>query len=87
MSILDNFMSRVVDLDEKEKEEVILFLAAAHVNSSPDFLKHISEKVRRIIMPFLFDSLAEKKKKSEGGEKVERVRTGKESEKDQGCRA
>ena len=53
MSIIDKFMSKVVDLDEKEKEETILFLAEALVNDNFEFLKSISPKVQNIVLPFL----------------------------------
>lgn len=53
MSIIDKFMSEVIDLDEKEKEETILFLAEALINDNFGFLKHISPKVQNIVMPFL----------------------------------
>jgi len=53
VSIIDKFMSQVVDLDEKEKEETILFLAEALVNDNYEFLKSISPKVQNIVLPFL----------------------------------
>ena len=53
MSIIDNFMSQVIDLNEKEKEETILFLAEALVSENYDFLKSISPKVQNTVLPFL----------------------------------
>lgn len=53
MSIIDNFMSTVIDLNEKEKEETILFLAEALINDNYEFLKQISAKVQDIVLPFL----------------------------------
>lgn len=53
MGIIDNFMSQVIDLDEKEKEEVILFLAEALLNDNYKFLKLISPKIQNIVLPFL----------------------------------
>ena len=67
MSIIDKFMSRVVDLDEKEKEETILFLAEALVNDNYEFLKSISPKVQNIVLPFLTSVAI--KSNMEGGEK------------------
>ena len=55
MSIIDDFMSKVIDFDEKEKEETILFLAEALVNDNFEFLKSISPKVQNIVLPFLTD--------------------------------
>ena len=52
-TIIDKFMSKVVDLDEKEKEETILFLAEALVNDNYEFLKSMSPKVQNIVLPFL----------------------------------
>ena len=70
MGLIDNFMSKVIDLDEKEKEETILFLAESLINDNFGFLKHISPKVQNIILPFL-TSIAVKgnKEKMKGGEK------------------
>ena len=53
MTIIDNLMSQVIDFNEKEKEETILFLAEALVNDNFEFLKHISPKVQNIVLPFL----------------------------------
>lgn len=53
MSIIDDFMSKVVDLNEKEKEETILFLAEALIDHNYEFLKLISPKVQNIVLPFL----------------------------------
>ena len=64
MSLVDDFLSQVVDLTEKEKEETILFLAEALINNNYEFLKHISPKVQNIVIPFL-TNIAIK----EGGEK------------------
>ena len=76
MSVIDKFMSQVVDLDEKEKEETILFLAEALVNDNFEFLKSISPKVQNIVLPFLTElSIKSIKKTAEflnimkGGEK------------------
>ena len=55
MSTIDNFMSKVINLDEKEKEETILFLAEALINDNYEFLKSISPKVQNIVLPFLTD--------------------------------
>lgn len=80
MSIIDNFMSRVVDLDEKEKEETVLFLAEALANDNFEFLKSISPKVQNIVLPFLSDLAVkanEKMIKERGGEKDGSIGTGK----------
>lgn len=53
MSVIDDFMSKVIDLDEKEKEETILFLSEALIGDNQEFLKHISKKVYWIVLPFL----------------------------------
>lgn len=53
MGLIDDFMSKVIDLDEKEKEETILFLAESLINDNFGFLKHISPKVQNIVLPFL----------------------------------
>ena len=55
MSTLDDFMAQVIDLDEKEKDETILFLAEALINDNYEFLKQISPKVQNIVLPFLID--------------------------------
>jgi len=84
VSIIDNFMSKVIDLDEREKEEVILFLAEALL--CPRDIKHllnVSNKVHLIMLPFLLDVAMDVLKKK-GGEKVG---TGKRFENNQGCRA
>ena len=83
MSIIDNFMSQVVDLDEKEKEETILFLASALQCGDPHVVKNISRKVTMLVMPFLLNVLLKglARKEKEGGEKVESVGIGKESKK------
>jgi len=68
--IIDDFMSQVVDLDEKGKEEVILFLAEALVNDNYEFLKHISPKVQNIVLPFLTSvAIKGNEEKMKGGEK------------------
>lgn len=88
MSRIDDFMSQIIDLDEKEKEEAILFLATALVCGDPATIKNISMKVTSIVMPFLIDVLLYKIKKFEndkGGEKVGTNIRGK-SKKDQGLR-
>jgi len=53
VSLTDDFMSKVINLDEKEKEETILFLAEALINDNYEFLKLISPKVQNIVLPFL----------------------------------
>ena len=72
--LVDDFMSTVKELNEKEKEETILFLAEALINDNYEFLKKISPKVQDIVLPFLtavnFKSLkdtAESLKILEGG--------------------
>jgi len=76
MSIIDNFMSQVIDLNETEKEETILFLAKALVcDKDNDFVRKVSKKVMLIVLPFLIDAATNMIKK--GGEKVE---VGRESE-------
>ena len=82
MSIVDNFMSQVIDLNETEKEQTILFLAEALVNDNFEFLKHISPKVQNIVMPFLTSiairgNLVRRKIIKKGGEKVGSIGTGK----------
>ena len=69
MSVIDKFMSKVIDLDEKEKEETILFLAEALVNDNFEFLKSISPKVQNIVLPFLTGVAI--RGNMGGGEKVE----------------
>lgn len=66
MSIVDDFMSQVIGLTEKEKEETILFLAEALINDNYEFLKLISPKVQNIVPPFLISINIKK-----GGEKIE----------------
>jgi len=76
MSMIDDFMSKVIDLDEKEKEETILFLAnALPCGKAIDFIGGISHKVMFIVLPFLTDIAIEsiKNKEMKGGEKVESV--------------
>ena len=68
MSIIDKFMSKVIDLDEKEKEETILFLAESLINDNYEFLKSISPKVQNIVLPFLTGVAIESD--MEGGEKI-----------------
>ena len=81
MSILDDFMSQVIDLDEKEKEETILFLAKALLcEKDNEFIKKVSPKVLLVILPFLAD-VAINIIKKKGGEKVENIGAGKESKK------
>ena len=72
MSVIDNFMSKVIDLDEKGKEEVILFLAEALINDNYDFLKSISPKVQNIVLPFLTSVAIKgnKERVKKGGEKI-----------------
>ena len=76
-------MSKVIDLDEKEKEETILFLATALQCGDPHIVKNISRKVTILVMPFLVDVLLKtlKRKEKEGGEKVGSIGLGKVSKK------
>jgi len=53
VSIVDDFMSEVIDFNETEKEETILFLAEALVCNNYEFLKKISPKVQNTVLPFL----------------------------------
>ena len=72
MSIVDNFMAQVIDLDEKEKEETILFLAKALLcDKDSDFVRNVSKKVMLVVLPFLVDVLKNNLEKK-GGEKVVR---------------
>ena len=72
MSGIDDFMSQVVDLNETEKEQTILFLASALACGNPSFIRNVSKKVTKIVLPFLVDVLKEGlERKIEGGEKVE----------------
>lgn len=84
MSVIDNLMSQVIDFNEKEKEETILFLATALDCGNPKIVRNISNKVNMAVMPFLVNVLLKglAKKESEGGEKVGSTRIGKVSEKD-----
>ena len=71
MSIIDDFMSQVIDLDEKEKKETILFLAnALFCGKAIDFIGGISDKVMLIVLPFLVDAAVEsiKNKEMKGSE-------------------
>jgi len=71
MSIIGDFMSKVTDLSEKEKEETILFLAEALINDNYEFLKHISPKVQNIVLPFLTEVAIKGKEeriREEGGD-------------------
>ena len=45
--LVNNFMSKVANLNEKEKEETILFLAEALVNDNYEFLKksHLKSRI------------------------------------------
>jgi len=45
MSIIDDFMSKVVDLNEKEKVETILFLAESLIYENPGVIKRTSDKI------------------------------------------
>lgn len=64
-------MSKVIDLDEKEKEEVILFLANALLYPKfTNHLKNISVKVHLVMLPFLTDVAMKIMKEDKGGEKV-----------------
>ena len=75
-------MSQIIDLDEKEKEETILFLAKAILcERDNDFIKKISKKVLLIVLPFLTD-VAMNIILDKGGEKVGSIGIGKVSEKD-----
>jgi len=70
MSTLDDFMAQVIDLDEKEKDETILFLAEALINDNYEFLKQISPKVQNIVLPFLIDvSIKGNEEKMKGGKR------------------
>lgn len=81
MSIVDDFMSQVIDLDEKEKEETILFLAKALLcEKDASFVRKTSKKVMLVVLPFLTD-VATNMIKEKGGEKVE---VGRESKNNQG---
>lgn len=72
VSIIDNFMSKVIDLNEKEKEETILFLAETLLNDNYEFLKKISPKVQNIVLPFLTSvAIKGNEEKMERGEKSE----------------
>ena len=44
MPIIDDFMSKVVDLNEKEKEETILFLAESLICENPGAIKKLPIK-------------------------------------------
>ena len=80
MSQIDDFMSKVIDLTETEKEEVIKYLAGA-LSSNLDIQSQPSKNVLVIILPFMCSCLV-KNVKAEGGEKDERsVRFRKESKK------
>lgn len=75
--IIDDFISKVIDLTEKEKEETILFLAEALISDNYEFLKQISPKVQDIVLPFLtavsvksLEDIAGFLKILEGGEKL-----------------
>ncbi len=71
MSIIDDFMSKVIDLDEKEKEETILFLSEALINDNHEFLKKISPKVQFMVLQFLttVEQKSQKEMEKKGGEK------------------
>lgn len=73
MSTIDDFMLKVIDLEEKEKEEIILFLAEAILmGNSYKFLKNISPKVNNIVLPFLTSVSIKINERiiKKGGEKV-----------------
>jgi hypothetical protein len=71
LGLVDEFMSQVVDLTEKEKEQTILFLAEALINDNYEFLKLISPKVQDIVLPFLTRVEVESwEKRKKGGKKV-----------------
>jgi len=86
MSIIDNFMSEVIDLNETEKEETILFLAKALLcDKDADFVRKTSQKVMLTVLPFLVDVATEHiriKIEKEGGEKIEVGRFSKMSKDD-----
>lgn len=83
MSQIDDFMSQVVDLNETEKEQAILFLANALACGDPSFVRNVSKKVIKIVLPFLVDVLKEGlERKIEGGEKVESKISGRISKRD-----
>ena len=75
MSQIDDFMSKIIEMSETEKEETILFLANALIGGKADFIGGISNKVMFIVLPFLADAAVEsiKNKEMKGGEKVEEV--------------
>ena len=68
MSRIDDFMSKVIDLTETEKEEVIKYLASA-LSGNIDIYSRPSNNVLVVILPFMSDCLV-KNIKAEGGEKV-----------------
>ena len=84
MSQIDDFMSKIIEMSEIEKDETILFLATALECGDPHIVKNISRKVTYIVMPFLMNVMLEKLKRLEnkemkGGEKVGSIGSGKES--------
>jgi hypothetical protein len=70
MSVIDDFMSKVTDFSEKEKEETVLFLAEALINDNYEFLKNISPKVQNTVLPFLTSIAIKGNEEMKGGEKV-----------------
>ena len=60
MSVIDDFMSKVIDLNETEKEEVIILLANALIRGEPKLVaKSVSMKVMATVLPFMTDAVME----------------------------
>ena len=85
MSLVDDFISKIIDSTEKEKEETILFLAEALINDNYEFLKLISPRVQDIVLSFLVDVniKGQEERKKEGGEKDGSIRIEKKLENNQ----
>ena len=75
MSQIDDFMSKIIEMSETEKEETILFLATALACGDPHVVKSVSKKVTYVVMPFLMEIMLKTLEKEEmkGGEKVESI--------------
>ena len=69
-TIIDDFMSMVIDFNEKEKEKTILFLAESLINDNYEFLKLISPKVQEIVLPFLTDIAVKSLRETVGSLKI-----------------
>lgn len=70
-TIIDDFMSKVIDLNETEKEEVIILLANALIRGEPKLVaKSVSMKVMATVLPFMTDAVMEEisVRMKEGGE-------------------